>query len=519
MVFRAPSLGLRNLLGGRRSSKEPEKSTTPRGRSSAPAGKFKIVLPDGSRPGQQIRVQGPDGREVEVTIPAGAVPGQTLMVEIQPGAASASSASSSSPSSDVVDLVRVLEQDAEGAVLVARQRLSEEMQLQLALWASAEDAARSGSALEGLVGGPAGGDLQIAGSQPEFSQTQAIVQACAEVGDAAQLLAALAEAKQFSSVSISLEDAARALRAAEETMLTWRCLRQAVVANDRHEIQVWIEQAASMGLEVPPGINEVLNTLRGQEQAELQNLEKRREVEQRLQFAQEAGDPELLAQVQAEAAALGIDGRPAPPPPAPPPAAGGDPGKAPPSPRFAEPSPPPPPQPPAAEQPSATAPEQQEAPQQEQQQEQAAQYDTRTTKELLEECRQRGWDTTGCQTREDLINLLQNPPKADAQAPPRPTPQPAAPRPLPTASSQAPTVWDRRSVPPRFLIHKRYESLYLLGLDPARLPSASELRSAYRRSAMESHPDKQQNHGRQDAAKELFQRVKDAFDHLNEVVR
>ena len=35
---------------------------------------------------------------------------------------------------------------------------------------------------------------------------------------------------------------------------------------------------------------------------------------------------------------------------------------------------------------------------------------------------------------------------------------------------------------------RRYEAMYLLGLDPNRLPNGAELRSAYRRAAMESHP-------------------------------
>lgn len=74
-------------------------------------------------------------------------------------------------------------------------------------------------------------------------------------------------------------------------------------------------------------------------------------------------------------------------------------------------------------------------------------------------------------------------------------------------------------MPPRYLIHKRYEALFLLGLEPGRLPSASELRSAYRKAALESHPDRQQNHSRQEEAKQLFQRVKDAFDHLTTSVR
>ncbi|CAJ1348839.1 unnamed protein product [Effrenium voratum] len=87
------------------------------------------------------------------------------------------------------------------------------------------------------------------------------------------------------------------------------------------------------------------------------------------------------------------------------------------------------------------------------------------------------------------------------------------------SEAQVTTVWDRQSVPPSYRVHKRYEALYLLGLDVSRLPSSSELRSAYRKAAMESHPDRQQNHNCQDDAKKLFQKVKDAFDLLNAAVK
>lgn len=433
-------------------------------------------------------MQGPDGSEVHVSVPSGARPGQLLMVEIDPSSASARTATASSASDrnfsatsqdDLVQLLSVMERDAGEVCRQALRRLTEETQLQVALWASTDTATAEPDLSCRL-------DIQLASApKPDLSQTQAIVLAAAEVGDAAQLLAALTEAKKFSTVSLSLEDAARSLRSAEEALLTWRCLRKALDNKDRHEMEVWVEQANSMGLPVPPGVNKVLRTLREQEEQHLEQLLQRHDVQQRLRFAQESGDSELLAQAQAEAERLGID-----------------------------------PQPPAHEQ---GLPER--SPQAYGSSE--ADSDSRPTRELLDECRRRCLDTTRCQTREDLIQLLRS---ASAQA----TPPPAPPRASATsgaaaaspvrqraaapaaASPQASSVWERRTVPARYAAHRQYEYLYLLGFDPARgFPSSSDLRAAYRKAAMDSHPDRQQNHARQETAKELFQKVKEAFDYLS----
>lgn len=512
MVFRSASAGLRSLLNGRNSSKDNA------GRGRPGTRTFRITVPPGSHAGQCIRVQGPDGTEVEVTIPSGARAGQAVMVEIDSTPASATTASSTSAASgsnfsapsqgDLVALLSVMERDAGEVSAQAQQRLSEETQLQVALWASAGIAFAESEPSGHL-------DIQLAASKPDLSQTQAIVLAAAEVGDAAQLLAALTEAKKFSTVSLALEDAARALRSAEEALLTWRCLRKAMENKDRHEIEVWVEQANSMGLAVPSGVEKILQTLREQEEQHLAQLQQRHDVQQMLRFAQEAGDSDLLRQVQAEAAKLGLDSRAA--------QEQGLPGRSPGSstPRSFT-------RPPAAYAGSAPSSGQAYSPSQAIPASEAT-SDPRQTRELLEECRSRCLDTTRCQTREDLIQLLKS---ASTQAAPpgansswqssaastgaatssslrqRATPASASPQ-------AAGSVWDRRSVPARYKTHRQYEYLYLLGFDPARgFPSSSDLRAAYRKAAMDSHPDRQQNHARQDAAKDLFQKAKEAFDYL-----
>jgi len=76
------------------------------------------------------------------------------------------------------------------------------------------------------------------------------------------------------------------------------------------------------------------------------------------------------------------------------------------------------------------------------------------------------------------------------------------------------TVWDRRN-PPAYMTSKRSKAYWLLGIDGEKRLTGADLRSAYRRAAMESHPDKLQNHTRQHEANELFQQVKAAYDYLS----
>ncbi|CAK9049427.1 unnamed protein product [Durusdinium trenchii] len=397
------------------------------------------------------------------------------------------------------------------------------MQLQMALWASA--------AAEAKPPPPA---LEVAAAEPELSQTQALLLAAVEVGDAAQVLAALEEAKRLRTmVSVALVEAAKGLQEAEEAMLTWRCLRSALMENDRHEVEVWMEHATSLGLRVPKAVDKALEALREQEQSSLNSFAKRHDLEQRFLFATECGDPELLQQIHREAETWrsrnwsdlfgqihrGDDGRgslavpraqwarvPAqwakrlgtneretdqlgrPPPPDTPPRAD------------------------APEHPHAAGAEAEEEHEEDGRKSAVdAAWTPRDAKTVRRDRGGRGAEATGAmrewnleeEGREgveglgDLLRLLRRPP-ADAAPPPRAAGaapsaafRPAAPvaaRPAPPSGGG--TVWDRQVVPPRYMIHKRYASLYLLGLDCSRLPSGAELRSAYRRAAMESHPDR-----------------------------
>lgn len=522
---------------------------------------------------QTVLVNGADGRAVQVGVPSNHVSGHSLPRSSAPR----------SQEQEIIDFIRILEKDADSARMLAHKNLSHELQLQKALWASTQT---QNTHSVGLLD-----QLQGVNEQPEH--VQALVVAAAMDGDAAQLLAALEEAKRVSEVSTSLELAAKELHTAEEGLLTWRCLREALQAQDRPEIQAWLEQAMNMGFDAPEGVYEYLDTLYKKEHAHLQNLERRREAERRLKFAQEAGEPELLAQMEAEAAALGIRSRPS---------------------SFAHQSPRASPRQRSSvkhakkekvrldtgykhedrtqdqekteqrgeqrhhEQEGSRERAQEEKQEHEQRQEQedhqeqnnrqreqregakerprvtvkakvrvntgrpttkqtqgdhtqqeqgqSSHPDTRSIKELLDECRQRGLDTTACTTREDLLDLLQRSREAEsggatgasaragdaAQATRKATVKSGMPLPA--------SVWDRQKIPAQHQVHKQYEAMYLLGFDITKLkgmPTAAELRSAYRKAAMESHPDKVQNHDRQTEAKELFQRVRAAFDYLCEV--
>jgi len=70
------------------------------------------------------------------------------------------------------------------------------------------------------------------------------------------------------------------------------------------------------------------------------------------------------------------------------------------------------------------------------------------------------------------------------------------------------TVWDRSKIPDKYH-HEYSKALYLLGYHEN---TVWDLRTAYRRAAKESHPDK--NRHRVDETTELFRQVQDAYDLL-----
>eukprot|EP00929_Paragymnodinium_shiwhaense_P106049 TRINITY_DN7113_c0_g2_i1.p1 TRINITY_DN7113_c0_g2~~TRINITY_DN7113_c0_g2_i1.p1 ORF type:complete len:675 (-),score=142.65 TRINITY_DN7113_c0_g2_i1:271-2295(-) len=605
---------------------------------------FQFMVPEGYYAGETVRVQGPDGGHVDVVLPEGCRPGQQLRVEVaglagRSGSFGASSSSRSAPNGSLVELVVCVKETVEAtraSIASMTQRLREELEMQKALWASAGAQAAGGSPVSPgqLV------QLSNGASAEDLSQTQALVFAAAEFGNFSQLLAALAEAKKFSAVTTTLEACAKNLSEAEEALVTWHCLLDALQAKDVEAIEIWLEHAKGLGLEVPAGMKEAVSAgcrasskpstrrsaaSQGTQSSGL-DMARCREVHRRLLFALETDDPELLQEVLVEARSEGFEGLPAAREvmdrlaqygtgvsssasrrdPATPERKSRSRGQG--------------SSPDAAAGPDNPAVgddfnfqdylnSRGSAPNAYSEREQGGQKadasDTRTVKELMEECRRRGLDTAGCTDRNDLLKLLRlreaqarqadararasafeansaersQDPWRDAGSVPGPAggggsgsqtytgaswqpgggsaggpfPQPswaagaswgnagpsaafsgaraaAGSQPVSSASpfsnangagfrpptGARTTVWDRQH-PPSWMVSKRSKALWLLGFDPnniSRRPSAAELRSSYRKAAMESHPDKQQNHTRQAAAKELFQEVKAAYDYL-----
>ena len=74
------------------------------------------------------------------------------------------------------------------------------------------------------------------------------------------------------------------------------------------------------------------------------------------------------------------------------------------------------------------------------------------------------------------------------------------------------------------LDQKKAEALKFLGFDNlspyvgGSLPTADELKQAYRRKAMEWHPDRRHNHDKVEFAGEMFKKAKNSYDHLVEAV-
>merc|ERR1712232_246976 len=93
----------------------------------------------------------------------------------------------------------------------------------------------------------------------DLSHEQVLVFAAGESEDSKQLAGALSEAGKSSSVLRSLKHCCRSLNAAEEVVVIWRCLLDALIAESRTEILFWMEEARSLRLEIPSGLADVLN--------------------------------------------------------------------------------------------------------------------------------------------------------------------------------------------------------------------------------------------------------------------
>lgn len=269
-----------------------------------PVGRFRFKVPEGTKSGQRLQVQAPDGRYVDFHVPPGCRPGKQVWLEVD---SSTNQATMASVENSAAEALQDLEQQVltiDDAARESRhtlwQRLEDELEIQKALWSSspASPPPTPASFLQQFIGGALGlsGPISCTSVDEDgLSHTQAMVFAAADSGDTKQLLIALGEARKLSIVSRSLMESAQNLNSAEEAILTCQCLLSALRQRDPHEMEVWLEQAKGLGLAISSDMNTVLDELR-----------RRKDCEQRLQVAVEGWDTELLKQVTAEAERLGI---------------------------------------------------------------------------------------------------------------------------------------------------------------------------------------------------------------------
>lgn len=556
--FRRKSSGDASRPRSSSSSRDP---ATINGRASGEG--FRIVIPEGVRPGSTQQIRAPDGTLVEIVLPAHSRPGEVVTVQLPNAAAHTGSRGESHPQGvrgtlqAILDTRRAAREDLQN-------QLKTELELQRALWISARSVNQQNNQ-HAFLQQQALVLAQHNGDEGCFTQTQALVLAAAECGDSKQLLGAIKEAERFTEISPALVTCVEALASEEEATLTWQCIADAVNAGDRHSLQVWLEQAEEMNLEVPVELQTFLAELQTQEEKLLARHQQTRDARQLVSFALEAKNPELLEEALRELEAVGgkdarasatlrqwkrgetaSDSQSAERP------TQQSKAKAKPLPPQSRPSqtqqrPEPSPDPASSSNPftdtraskpanysnhSSAQPKQAE-------EDSSDESDTRTAKDLLEECKRKGLDTTGCLDRADLLRLLKANPHAKEkddwddtrestrpQVPRSTITRPQLPRSTETFSwrqqaqninSTTPTVWDRcaqRGGPPSMNPPNRPDALWLLGITTS-FPSQNEIKKAYRRTALEAHPDKIQNHGRAAAAKDLFQLVHQAYDFLN----
>eukprot|EP00928_Gymnodinium_smaydae_P043470 TRINITY_DN29112_c0_g1_i1.p1 TRINITY_DN29112_c0_g1~~TRINITY_DN29112_c0_g1_i1.p1 ORF type:complete len:429 (-),score=9.51 TRINITY_DN29112_c0_g1_i1:181-1467(-) len=149
--------------------------------------------------------------------------------------------------------------------------------------------------------------------------------------------------------------------------------------------------------------------------------------------------------------------------------------------------------------------------------------DARSLRELLQECKRLGIDTTGAIEREDVLKLLK---EHETSKPRASAPSQSVPAGQGTQNERASSnvkhtdghgIWHRfRSMESRGMdAKKRRGAAYLLDLSPLQLSfSTSEINSAYKRAAMECHPDRPHNKDRQDEATAVFKMILTAKETL-----
>ncbi|CEM13264.1 unnamed protein product [Vitrella brassicaformis CCMP3155] len=169
-------------------------------------------------------------------------------------------------------------------------RLKEELDLQTAVWQSE------------------GGE----GDGKEGRETiQKVIIEAAQSGAMYQLLTALEEGRDKGvDIMGSLRETAEALSRTEESLVVHQELLMAIAQADRVQLDMWIEHAAAINMKLDPRVFDLADRLHAEETEALNRLDNRQKevrAQEKLTFAVETRDPEILMSAIGDAIACELD--------------------------------------------------------------------------------------------------------------------------------------------------------------------------------------------------------------------
>lgn len=355
---------------------------------------------------------------------------------------------------DAFDAVCVMMEEQHAVMDSLQEQLSGVIDLQKALWKSS-----------GSLGACVPGAKALA-PQASYRNASAheLLLVVSEHGKAKDLLSLVEQIQDVAEVSPSLRATAQELAKEEEAFLTFQCILEALEAADRSALETWMEHARDLGLALPVCLDSALQELH---ERELQELEKN-DAKLRMASAIEARDESLLREAIREAKAVGVNVA------------------------------------------------------------QAQKVLDKLHQEKRDKLREEKTRSRTCSTSSSGSTLDSEdkqgkwrPQKSAVSAPGVPPWRqfngvPSQPGNASCAEADPRSIWDRCSAQAKAgkPVTSRNEALMVLGFPSSVTLNKQQLSAAYRRAAMEAHPDRIQNHHRQETAKAMFQRVHQAFEML-----
>lgn len=373
------------------------------------------------------------------------------------------------PRADPFGAVRAMLETQHAVRESLQEQLSGEVDFQKVIWSSAEDSCKTASVQEVLL-------------------------VTSEHGNAEDLLLLLDQIQEVAEVSPTLRATAQQLVKEEEALLTCQCMLAALQTMDRSALEIWMEHARELGLDLPVDLDSLLLDLKDREAQELQYITKQHDAEQWLRTAIEVEDAELLREAIKKAKAVGVH---------------------------------------SAEAQKALDKLRNRSGSS------ASSWNSDGDESASAADETEGWRTasngyvrdgnkqgkaSGHEQAHGTSGPAGRPPKSNVNVSPPGVPPwrrfngVSAQSGDPSGTKCDPrSVWDRTGPQGREgkAVTSRFEALMVLGFPSHARPNEKEVRAAYRRAALESHPDRTQNHNRQEDAKAMFQRVHQSFEVLN----